>query len=532
MNGKNQENPANDSIQFKTIEDLLSQIKSGGGESDLQNLIEQVRHLEKDPYPLLKERFRKCPEKEKETILKALSYINGSRYSSFLKDILLRQTPGLTTLQSAFAEAKDLDIPEGEMIRASLPTALEIYEEIKQMADASPESLNIRFAVIKDCFIPLNDIVQRNLLYQFISDFKERSLPIISLLIGISNELDNTIVELISDLESPETTRLLSEFMEKTGNKEQKKRIKRALFKLKSKGVQAQEEPEQKKNVWTPSPSSQTASWEGYLSAIDCTGTRLAWVISPLFPRGVNMAYAALNDMKGIVDFFWGEMSRKELKKYFKDYNEKEGEKFVVVEAPSSYCLYLIEKHRQIMTETGKKPPEEYLFWKSIVKPKEVSELKPLIYQDYQEKDQDEILRLVDKTDKLFQIKEFSSWFVEPTEISSLVDPFEASLKGKNLSPEKEKEKIEEMTRSITAGFFDEKKAFLLKERLEETAYILQKTGRTEEAALTLSAALAIEKKSIPREEHPFLREMIRKSVNLILDKGEEGSGSSSGLQR
>ena len=87
------------------------------------------------------------------------------------------------------------------------------------------------------------------------------------------------------------------------------------------------------------------------------------------------------------------------------------------------------------------------------------------------------------------------------------------------------------MTRSITAGFFDEKKAFLLKERLEETAYILQKTGRTEEAALTLSAALAIEKKSIPREEHPFLQEMIRKSVNLILDKGEEGSGSSSGLQ-
>jgi hypothetical protein len=532
MNGKNQENAANDSIESaQIIEVLLSQIKSGSTESDLQNLIEQVRHLEKDPYPLLKERFRKCPEEEKKTVLKALSYINGSRYSSFLKDILLKQTPGLTILQSAFAEAKDLDIPEGEMIRASLPTALEIYEEIRQMVDAPLESLNIRFAVIKDCFIQLNNTVQRNLLYQFISDFKERSLPIISLLIRFSNELDSTIIELLSDLEIPETARLLGELMEKTGDREQKKRIKHALFKLKSKGVKAQE-PEQKKNVWTPSPSSQTASWEGYLSAIDCTGTRLAWVISPLFPRGVNMAYAALNDAKGIVDFFWGEMSRKELKKYFNDYHEKEGENFAVVEAPSEYCMYLIEKHRKLMTETGKKPPEDYLFWKSIVKPKEVLDLKPLIYQDYQEKDREKILGLIDKTDKLSQIKEFSSWLVDPAEISPLVDSFEASSKGTALSPAEEKEKIEEMIKAITAGFFDEKKASLLKERLEETAYILQKTGRTEDAGLTLSAALAIEKKSVPLEDHPFLREMIRKSVELILDERKGKPGSSSTLNR
>jgi|GEM_PF-262505 hypothetical protein len=508
----------------QSLELLLSRIKSGSKEEDLSLSIDSIKTMNDKLYPALKERFKRGTEEDKKAIFTVFSYLNNGKYASFLKDTILKQTLGLNILQAAFHELKDIEIPQGEMIKASLPTAMEIYEEIKQMIGQPAESLTIRFAIIKDCFSQLDTLVQENFLFQFISDYQEESLPIISLLIGCKTELDAMIIDLISDIESPDTVKLLNSMMENSAEKEQKKKVKRALFKLKSKGMKT-EEPEQKKNVWAPPPVSTDSKWEGYLSAIDCTGSRLVWITSPVFPRGVNMAYGVLSDLKGILDFYWGEMSKKEFKNYFKAYSEKEGGNFAIVEAPAEYCQFLFEKSRELMIKKGGNPPDDYLYWKNIIKPKKAENIKPLIYKEYSENNFEDILKLAGQTEKLHLIKEFKGWFLEPAEIKPYIDSFEDQTPGLiTLTEEQKKEKLEELIKGSTEKYFNDERASVYRERLEEMAYILLKLKMEEEARLTLAAALAIEKKSVLPADHPFLRELMKKSINLILSRGKQAN--------
>ena len=501
---------------IKALEHLLERIKSEEFVEDLQSSIDNIKAFEDKLYPVLRERFKKGSKEDKKVILKVIPRLNKKKYASFVKDIIIKQTLGIDILKAAFDEQKDLDIPEGEMIKASIPTAKEIYEEVKEMIDISSESLNVRFAMIKDCFIKLDNLVQKNFLFQFISDFKGKSLPIISSLIGISVELDNMIIDLIPHIESQDAAELLKKMMEMTDDKEQKKLIKRSLFKLKSKGIKA-EEPEKGETVWTLTPSTPAAKWKGYLGAIDCIGTRVAWIVSPLHPRALNMAYAILNDSKGILDFYSADLTRKEFKSFFKEYPEKE-KNFAIVEADPKYCHFLIEKGRSKTVEKGKGLPDDYLYWKNRLKPKKVENLRPLIYNYYDEKEIEKILSLVDKSYTLHTQKEFMGWFIDRSDIEKYKDMIENSKSGLIiLSPVQQKERIEEIIKKATEEYFNEERAHIYKERLEEMAYILYKVGKEGDARLTLASALAIEKKEMPTVDHPFLRQLMRKSIDLIL---------------
>ena len=507
---------------IRELEDLLERIKSEEF-SDLQSSIDKMKVFEDKLYPVLKEKFKKGAQEDKKAILKVMSRLNKKKYASFLKDILLKQILGLDIIKAAFDEQKDLDIPEGEMIKASLPTAEEIYDEVKGMIDIPSESLNVRFAMIKDCFVKLDHLVQKNFLFQFISDFKGKSLPIISSLIGISSELDNMIIDLLPHIESEDAAKFLKKMMETTDDKERKKLIKRSIFKLKSKGIKI-EEPEKGETVWTPMPKTPAPKWEGYLGAIDCIGTRVVWIVSPIYPRVLNMAYAILNDSKGILDFYCADLSRKEFKSFFKEYSEKE-KNFAIVEADPKYCHFLIEKGRSKTVETGKNPPDDYLYWKNRVKPKKVENLRPLIYSYFKE-EIEKILSLVDKSYTLHTQKEFMGWFIEKDDIEKYKDMMESSTSGLIiLSPLQQKERMEEIIKKATEEYFDEQRAQLYKERLEEMAYILYKVGKENEARLSLASALAIERKEILIANHPFLRELMRKSINLILSEKKDKKG-------
>lgn len=518
---KNQLNKQGETEEVAAVlEDILDKIKSGT--LDLHLFTDRLKACEESLYPVLKERFKKSSNEDKKAIFTVISHLKSRKYISFLKDIIHKDFPGLDILSSAFACLEELDISEEDMMKASLITAKEIYPEIREMIGASLESLHIRFQTIKDCFIQLDKLVQKNFLIQLISDYKERSLLIISLLIGSGKELDEVIIDLLPSVESPEAAELLDSMMKKAENKELKKRIKRALYKLSSKGIRA-EKPEKKKTVWTPLTATTAPRLEGYVSAVDTAGTQLVWIVSPAVPRGVHMAYGVVNDLEGIIDFYLAELSKKEFKNFLKDYCEKEGQNFAIAEADPEYCQFLLEKGRQKMLESGKNPPDDYLFWKNMVKPKNREDFKPPVYNCYNEEDLEKIQGLIQRTGELHALKEFSGWFIDPDDMKEYIDSIESASGGPLiLSPAQKKEREEEIVKKATEEYFNEEKSCIYKERLEKMAYILLKNGREDEARLALASALAIEKKGLSRADHPFLRELIRKSIDLILSEKKE----------
>jgi hypothetical protein len=68
----------------------------------------------------------------------------------------------------------------------------------------------------------------------------------------------------------------------------------------------------------------------------------------------------------------------------------------------------------------------------------------------------------------------------------------------------------------LTELFSGERK-FLYQRRLEEMAYVLFKLGREEEAKISLSVAMDLEKPLHPIQPNPFLFQLVIKSIFSLL---------------
>jgi hypothetical protein len=69
---------------------------------------------------------------------------------------------------------------------------------------------------------------------------------------------------------------------------------------------------------------------------------------------------------------------------------------------------------------------------------------------------------------------------------------------------------------------FSEERKFLYQRRLEEMAYVLLKLGRNEEAKISLSVAIDLEKPLNPIQPNPFLFQLVVKSIFSFLAEAYE----------
>ena len=66
--------------------------------------------------------------------------------------------------------------------------------------------------------------------------------------------------------------------------------------------------------------------------------------------------------------------------------------------------------------------------------------------------------------------------------------------------------------------------------RLEETAYVLNKLGKEEEARTALSVAIRLEKPLNPIQPNPFLLQLVIKSIYNLLAEAKEKREKESSL--
>jgi len=69
---------------------------------------------------------------------------------------------------------------------------------------------------------------------------------------------------------------------------------------------------------------------------------------------------------------------------------------------------------------------------------------------------------------------------------------------------------------------FSGERRFLYQRRLEEMAYVLFKLGKGEEAKISLSVAMDLEKPLNPIQPNPFLFQLVMKSILTLLTEAHE----------
>jgi len=327
------------------------------------------------------------------------------------------------------------------------------------------------------------------------------------------------LAELVVAIPDRVIGRLLHRMYEVTQDKKVRKIIKRSLYRLKSKGIPVEEILHDKESpILRP---LQGDPKEGFASGIDFLGYRFLWLIIPHPGRGLTVIHGIVSDREGIVDFSREEMTRKAFKSFFEEVQEKNPFPFVDMEP--SYVAFLFTQAYQLNLDRKENPPQDYLRSKSEVEGVKKDYARPLIYSTFFTDDMagdDQILR---KGGDLLKADLFSSWRVEEEQIRPYADEvWEAEQSKIVLNPTQKEVRFQGIYQKALAELFSGERKFLYQRRLEEMAYVLFKLGRKEEAKISLSAAMDLERPLNPIQPNPFLFQLVIKSIFSLLAEAYE----------
>jgi hypothetical protein len=326
------------------------------------------------------------------------------------------------------------------------------------------------------------------------------------------------LIEALARIPTPSTAQLLTQMIAEADDKAVAKSIKRALYKLRQRGVIWEEKPTRdKQNLRPPKhPESQ-----GYLGAIDSMGNRIILAAKPQPLRGLLTVFSIVNDLEGIQDFTVREFSKKGLTEFVE--SSLSSEDFPVVSAPGAYCMHLLKEASSVTSEASKPLPAGYHDAVDEFKNIPWDGPYPIIYQFINEEEVKDQAYLLKESVKLHEIMPFSTWFIPKGEVqeyaSSIKDAEDSRIV---LTADQKDVRINDIYMRALHDIFPEHKRLVWEKRLEEMAYILLQTGRDKEARLALCAALDLQKPFSSSEPNPFIWNLLLKSIYVLIGGEQE----------
>jgi len=226
--------------------------------------------------------------------------------------------------------------------------------------------------------------------------------------------------------------------------------------------------------------------------------------------------HGIVSDQDGIVDFSQDGMTRKGFRSFFKEVQEKNPFPFVKMEP--SYIAFLFTQAYQLHLDKKISAPQGYLRAKNEIERIKKDYVRPLIYSALQADDiaaDDQILR---KGVDLLKTDLFSSWRIEEDQIQPYADEVWEAEQSKIVLNQAQKEvRFQGIYQKALTELFSGERRLLYQRRLEEMAYVLLKSGKEEEAKISLSVAMDLGKPLNPIQPNPFLFQLVVKSIFTLL---------------
>jgi hypothetical protein len=126
---------------------------------------------------------------------------------------------------------------------------------------------------------------------------------------------------------------------------------------------------------------------------------------------------------------------------------------------------------------------------------------------------------LLSESANLHEIPPFSAWFLKDQEVQGYVSDIKDAQESRLVLTSDQKDaRLNSIFRKALEELFPEDKRLLWKRRLEEMAYILQKTGKEKEAKITMSAAIDLKNPFSPIDPNPFIWSLLLKSIYILIE--------------
>jgi hypothetical protein len=344
--------------------------------------------------------------------------------------------------------------------------------------------------------------------------------------------LGAAVSEALGDRATPESAALLRRIegsAEARKDKELRRAVRRALYRLAQKGIVPPAEPPESPRLATAAPARATDA-EGFLSPLDSQGDRLLWIVKPR-PGGVWHSSVVVNEPGGLKESVLAETTRKAIRTLRGELAKRHGVRMVEVDA--RYVDWIasegFERARaagSLSASAASHPSLRLQLFLDAPAPAP-SPIRTLISADEVRGD----AALLRDAASLFEA-DLRLWFLPARDFETYL----ARVRGMRDSPivldrHQQRGQLEEiLVAAITEIFGGERKASWIR-RLEEMSWVLAKGGRRDPARALFASALALEASESGGREIPFFETLVRRTFGLFLmeeaEREEEQKSSS-----
>jgi hypothetical protein len=323
---------------------------------------------------------------------------------------------------------------------------------------------------------------------------------------------DVRIAAAAGQIASPAAAQLLSE-METGASGALRREVRRALFKLRQHGIEAPSTTPE-----SPQPASAADSaLSAIISPVDPEGARLVWFIRERPQGGVSRLQGLTSEVEGLVGAHLTHLSRRELREERSQIEKRSTVK--LVDADYRLADFILYEAYRRTPESRIGQVGNYLMLRA-----EITD-SPLPI-DYQHPIYTEFAGTLAQEPSVDLLKEpeLEGWIIDQTELQPyLKEAEEIRQSPLVLNQYQQQERINAVVGRALDQLFDEERGVLMRRRLEDTAYYLARTGRTQAARWAAAAAARIrDGETLSRV--PFFVQYVMRSMGMALSQQQTES--------
>ncbi len=307
----------------------------------------------------------------------------------------------------------------------------------------------------------------------------------------------------------------LAELETRTSEKEIKKEIKRARFKLGQKGlIVAQREAVERKPA---AIFERSADAEAYMSAVDGGGGRLIWIAKTQPSRGLQVIQAMLHDRDGLLRIGAMHARRKDLRRMADEIKEQHG--VTMISIPWEYADYIVYEGYETARARGQSGLENFHEIRSILRSGKPGEQAHPIYarldaEPVREGAWRELSR------RLLDEPELRYWILMDDWLKAMLPQLqEAQASRLVLNPLQKEERLAAIVREAVKTLCSGENGKAFKRRMEDMALYFFETGRPDLAKLALAVALQVGEGDPGPLDVSFLTGLVQKSFGFFMSQ-------------
>jgi hypothetical protein len=312
-------------------------------------------------------------------------------------------------------------------------------------------------------------------------------------------------------IESTRVPELLRAFNTAFRQKEVQKAVRKAVFKLKQKGVVVPELDEESKAPIILRRHEQEEP-KAYVGPVDGVGSRAVLITIPQIPQGHDLGMGVLNDEHGILEFTFGRYSRKNAKEVQKIFFEKVP---FMVETSLSHAAALLERTYGLGTAAGESSGDYVRLRPWLLDHASPLE-KPIAYEHFASDPASMPTLTESQVQRLLNHDRMATWTVAPEELRPVIEEINQAEQSRILISEIHRvERIHQIKQASIGKLYPEAKRAIIKKRLEEMAYVFLKSEEEPYARIALACAVSLDEKDSILKVNPFLSALLEKSLML-----------------